>query len=715
MTHGEFPRLIPTPHLSKGGHPAGSGSSEAVTPSVTESALLFTEFLEELETAAAPPPQTFRPQPGVSADMARSSARQSSALAPIGTSALADISPLEYQTAFDANEPVPVNGSEMAATGAKIDGTSIIRSDTDQEALPDEPPNRRHPMSEGSSLRTPVETVMEVAEHPPVSSGSNDKQVASTTETPIRPSDEPPPSPPEAKGTADSRPGIDEVRQGSEINPEDTPQGPAPLRAEEHSVEPEPAADPTVAADTTEPDGISLPPPAPSPALVAAPVTVAATDRVARPETGPAPAITVSVLAQPVTGPVVAPQDGTDVVPNTSAARAAPVHPRPADPTAPIRSPHGEDPDTAPRAARRSAGANVQSPTTPTPTVPPAPGPGRPKAAGVAIEPGATATTGKPLPALNTPIRTPLPGGDTLTGSRVTPGNTSSHPPQYESTTSTAKPVGNLTDVGLPPRTSASEPHHFAPRSAATPAAVSQTVQSEARPDIPADPADTRYAGTEKTAPADARPTTLPAPTDLPAPSRPASLPVPQIFYPVIDPISGGDAVGRLHADLASSLPIQSASPPAAPAAIGHTAPSGQTHQPAMAVLIQQIAAQSSTGHVSPIAHDLVVRLDPPELGHIRLHFSGFDTQLVAHVTADRADIADQLRRHGEMLAESLRQAGFGDVNLTFGQGGQDTARQAQFGKDRSARGGESPELVQVAHTALASSAAGNGRVDRRI
>ena len=66
---------------------------------------------------------------------------------------------------------------------------------------------------------------------------------------------------------------------------------------------------------------------------------------------------------------------------------------------------------------------------------------------------------------------------------------------------------------------------------------------------------------------------------------------------------------------------------------------------------------------------EIVILLDPPELGRIRIAFAGLDAQLSAQVTAERADVADQLRRHGEMLADALRQAGFADVDLAFDHG----------------------------------------------
>jgi hypothetical protein len=63
------------------------------------------------------------------------------------------------------------------------------------------------------------------------------------------------------------------------------------------------------------------------------------------------------------------------------------------------------------------------------------------------------------------------------------------------------------------------------------------------------------------------------------------------------------------------------------------------------------------------------IRLDPPELGRVRLVLSDTGTGLAAQVSAERPEILDLLRRHADVLARELERAGLGGTALGFADG----------------------------------------------
>lgn len=64
------------------------------------------------------------------------------------------------------------------------------------------------------------------------------------------------------------------------------------------------------------------------------------------------------------------------------------------------------------------------------------------------------------------------------------------------------------------------------------------------------------------------------------------------------------------------------------------------------------------------------VRLDPPELGRVRLHFNMERSDIViATVSSERGETLDLLRRHSADLVRELERAGFTNVQLDFAAG----------------------------------------------
>ncbi|SFI47480.1 hook-length control protein FliK [Albimonas pacifica] len=76
-----------------------------------------------------------------------------------------------------------------------------------------------------------------------------------------------------------------------------------------------------------------------------------------------------------------------------------------------------------------------------------------------------------------------------------------------------------------------------------------------------------------------------------------------------------------------------------------------------------RLARRETSGEVE-------IRLDPPELGRVRLSLSRHDHALVVSIVAERPEVADLLRRHADLLGQSLAEAGHSRVDLQFGRGG---------------------------------------------
>ena len=65
--------------------------------------------------------------------------------------------------------------------------------------------------------------------------------------------------------------------------------------------------------------------------------------------------------------------------------------------------------------------------------------------------------------------------------------------------------------------------------------------------------------------------------------------------------------------------------------------------------------------------------LNPEELGRVKLAMATSDGAVTLTITTERPETQDLMRRHIEVLAQELRQLGFGDVGFSFrNQGGQE-------------------------------------------
>lgn len=64
------------------------------------------------------------------------------------------------------------------------------------------------------------------------------------------------------------------------------------------------------------------------------------------------------------------------------------------------------------------------------------------------------------------------------------------------------------------------------------------------------------------------------------------------------------------------------------------------------------------------------IKLDPEELGRVRMVLSGTDTHVTVSIVAERIETTELMRRHLHLLAEDFREMGYDEVSFSFGQEG---------------------------------------------
>ena len=145
------------------------------------------------------------------------------------------------------------------------------------------------------------------------------------------------------------------------------------------------------------------------------------------------------------------------------------------------------------------------------------------------------------------------------------------------------------------------------------------------------------------------------------------------------------------------------------------TAPRAEAARSAGPRVAEQVAVALSTA--SPGKFEL--RLDPEELGSVRLGLTAVDGSVTVQITAERPETMDLLRRHADTLARELRQAGYDDVNFRFGSetpqdnrrgpaGGAGGAGQVSPLSETDPAAAGPASAARAAHRPLAAMAAGS-------
>lgn len=87
---------------------------------------------------------------------------------------------------------------------------------------------------------------------------------------------------------------------------------------------------------------------------------------------------------------------------------------------------------------------------------------------------------------------------------------------------------------------------------------------------------------------------------------------------------------------------------------------------------LAQIRGQIAAVAITTDGRLTEIRLDPAELGRVRITLEVSDGHVTAHVSPDRPDVLDLLRRHADMLTRDLLASGFDSAQMSFGDGTTD-------------------------------------------
>lgn len=111
------------------------------------------------------------------------------------------------------------------------------------------------------------------------------------------------------------------------------------------------------------------------------------------------------------------------------------------------------------------------------------------------------------------------------------------------------------------------------------------------------------------------------------------------------------------------------------------------------------------------------LRLDPPELGRVRLTLGQGDQVLAATVIAERPEVADLMRRHAGALANALAEAGHEGAKLSFGAEGHDLGGGDTEADGGAGRAGSSTGVLpgEDAPVGAAPSRTASGVLDLRV
>ena len=90
----------------------------------------------------------------------------------------------------------------------------------------------------------------------------------------------------------------------------------------------------------------------------------------------------------------------------------------------------------------------------------------------------------------------------------------------------------------------------------------------------------------------------------------------------------------------------------------------------ARADLARQIAVQLTSNASQTNAQPVELRLNPEELGRVRLALTPIDGTIIANISAERSETVDLLRRHISLLETEFREIGFADIQFFFGSSG---------------------------------------------
>lgn len=100
------------------------------------------------------------------------------------------------------------------------------------------------------------------------------------------------------------------------------------------------------------------------------------------------------------------------------------------------------------------------------------------------------------------------------------------------------------------------------------------------------------------------------------------------------------------------------------------------------------------------------IRLDPEELGRVQFILRGEGDSLRVMIAVERPETLDLMRRHADLLSQSLREAGFSGSSLSFSAEGGDTPDRGPAAAPSPGAGSE-PDSTPLPQTRIAPSDGG--------
>ena len=184
-----------------------------------------------------------------------------------------------------------------------------------------------------------------------------------------------------------------------------------------------------------------------------------------------------------------------------------------------------------------------------------------------------------------------------------------------------------------------------------------------------------------------ARPETLRA---APTKSRPAVIPILRAAPP-----EGVAQIVAADAALSADPAVEPASETvmrdvAAPERLATALPPGDLAERgglARVQLVRSVAAQMADGIRLDPSRPVEIRLDPQELGQVRLTLSFGEHGTSIALLAERPETLDLMRRHAELLAAEFQRLGLGDVAFSFAGGREGSPHEGTPGAGTGASG----------------------------
>lgn len=140
------------------------------------------------------------------------------------------------------------------------------------------------------------------------------------------------------------------------------------------------------------------------------------------------------------------------------------------------------------------------------------------------------------------------------------------------------------------------------------------------------------------------------------------------------------------------------------------------TSQPFTITSPREIANQIVMASASLEADGQVTELTlhPEELGRVRMQLRTDGAHATIHITTERPEVADLMRRHSSDLAQDYRSQGFTSISLSFSGSGKDQSSAQSEAKVRGAEPDEQTEIAQADPIRRGRSIGGGG-LDLRL